>query len=217
MIKIFTIHYKKLNERKINITKQLDTYNLKTEFIEHFDRDKLQDKNLSIFNSNKVNKASIAITLSHFYCYSEIAISNNYGYALIFEDDAILFDNFLDKLNNYIKQLPEDWDMLFIGDGCNLHIEKHILEPNLNIYKKCLYPTQWGGDGATRCTDSYLVNKKCAKKICEYINGLTYKIDNNIDWLLNKVARDINLNIYWSEPTIVTQGTTTGLFKTSSH
>jgi hypothetical protein len=42
----------------------------------------------------------------------------------------------------------------YIGDGCNLHIE-----PNKFIYEKGLYPTQWGGDGSSRCTDSYLVNK----------------------------------------------------------
>ena len=161
MIKIFTIHYKKLTERKQDIITQLDKFGLHTEFVEQFDRDILQNKNLVIFDCNKLGRdgrASIAITLSHIYCFSKISISNVYNYALILEDDALLSDNFLDKLNNYITKLPENWDMLFIGDGCKLHIEKHIVTPDINIYKKCLYPTNWGGNGATRCTDSYLVN-----------------------------------------------------------
>ena len=218
MIKIFTIHYKKLTERKQNIITQLDKFGLHTEFVEQFDRDILQEKNLVIFDCNKLGRdgrASIAITLSHIYCFSKISISNDYNYALILEDDVLLSDNFLDKLNNYITKLPENWDMLFIGDGCNLHIETKIIQPNINIYNKCLYPTNWGGNGATRCTDSYLVNKKCAIQICQYINTMSHKIDNNIDWWLNDVSRHYNFNVYWAEPTIVTQGTQNGKYKSS--
>ena len=216
MIKIFTIHYKKLIDRKENIINQLEKYNLQTEFIDRYDRDLLLDKNLSIFNLSQLNKANIAISLSHFYAYNIIANNINlYNYALILEDDVVLSDNFLDKLNNYISELPDDWDMCFIGDGCGLHIEHHKLLPNQNIYKKCLIPTNWGGNGATRCTDSYIVNKKCAVQICKYIENLKTKINLPIDWWLNEVCRDNNFNVYWAEPTIITQGTQNGLYKSS--
>jgi hypothetical protein len=105
--------------------------------------------------------------------------------------------------------------MLFIGDGCNLHIEKNKLINDKNIYQKCLYPTNWGGDGAGRCADSYIISKKCAKKLCEYINNLSYKINLPIDWWLNVAARDNNFKVYWAEPTIVTQGSQNGLFSQS--
>ena len=84
MIKIFTIHYKKLIDRKENIINQLEKYNLQTEFIDRYDRDLLLDKNLSIFNLSQLNKANIAISLSHFYAYNNIANNVNlYNYALI--------------------------------------------------------------------------------------------------------------------------------------
>ena len=35
------------------------------------------------------------------------------------------------------------------------------------------------------------------------------------DWWLNQVIRDLKLEIYWMEPTIVTQGTQTGKYKSS--
>jgi GR25 family glycosyltransferase involved in LPS biosynthesis len=54
-------------------------------------------------------------------------------YAIIFEDDVILSDNFTNILNNYITQLPENYDMLFIGDGANLHIEKHKLKEEISL------------------------------------------------------------------------------------
>jgi glycosyl transferase family 25 len=212
-MKIFVIHYKKLIDRKLFILEQFEKHNISDyEFIE-IDRDELHEHNICMFQEN-YNNSQIAISLSHFYAYKQI--SDKYDNGLIIEDDAILSNNFTHILNEYISKLPKDYDMLFIGDGCNLHIENHKLNYNQNIYEKCLYPTSWGGDGATRCCDSYIISKNCANKLCEYINNLKYKICLPIDWWLNIAARDNNFKVYWAEPTIVTQGTQNGLF-TSSH
>ena len=212
-MKIFVLHYSKLVDRKKNILEQFQKHNITDyEFIEKYDKDEITDDESSLFDIN-YKKSTMSLTLKHFYVYKLIA--KNYENALIFEDDVILCDNFIDKLNNYMSQLPEDYDMLFIGDGCNLHIEEHRLTPNKYIYEKCLYPTSWGGDGGTRCCDSFIITKKCANKICEYINNLRNKINLPIDWLLNVVARDNNFKIYWAEPTIITQGSQNGLYKTS--
>uniref|UniRef100_A0A6C0HXH0 Glycosyl transferase family 25 domain-containing protein n=1 Tax=viral metagenome TaxID=1070528 RepID=A0A6C0HXH0_9ZZZZ len=211
-MKIFVIHYKKLINRKIFIISQFEKYNISDyEFID-IDRDELYNYNISMFQQNYDN-SQIAILLSHFYAYKQI--NDKYDNGLILEDDAVLSDNFTDILNKYIIQLPKDYDMLFIGNGCNLHIENHKLISNQNIYEKCLYPTSWGGDGASRCVDSYIISKKCANKLCEYINNLEDKIKLPIDWWINVAARDNNFKVYWAEPTIVTQGTQNGLFTTS--
>ena len=213
MIKIFVLHYSKLIDRKKYILEQFKKHNITNfEFIEKYDKDEITESESIIFNS-KYKKSTMSLHLKHNYVYKLIA--EKYDNALIFEDDVILSDNFLDKLNNYISQLPEDWDMCFIGDGCNLHIETKQLIPKQNIYKKCLYPTNWGGNGASRCTDSYIVNKKCAKKLCDYITNLQIKINLCIDWWLNDACRDNNFNVYWAEPTIVTQGTQNGLYQSS--
>jgi len=201
-MKIFVIHYKVLSNRKRHILQQFKKYNLTDyEFIE-IDRDELQNHSIDMFEKY-YSKSQIAIALSHFYAYKEI--TEKYENALIFEDDVILSDHFIEKLNFYMNQLPQDYDMLFIGDGCHLHIDRNILVPNKYIYEKC----------RTRCTDSYIVSKKGALQICEYIKNLKYKINIPIDWWLNKPLQEQKLKIYWSEPTIVSQGTQTGLFQTS--
>ncbi len=210
-MKIFVIHYKKLIHRKLFILEQFEKYNITDyEFIE-IDRDELHGHDITMFKQNYPN-SQIAISLSHFYAYKQISDTHD---GFIIEDDAIFSDNFTDRLDIYMSQLPTDYDMLFVGDGCHLHIENHKLNSNQNIYEKCLYPTSWGGDGASRCCDSYIMSKKCANKICEYINHLEYKIDLPIDWWLNVAARDNHFKVYWAEPTIVTQGTQNGLFTTS--
>lgn len=212
-MKIFVLHYTKLGDRKIHILEQFKKQNITDyEFIEKYDKEDLQDCDILLFDKC-VKTSMISLMNKHFYAYKLIA--KNYENALILEDDVILSDNFTKILDKYISQLPQDYDMLFIGDGCNLHIEKHKLISNQNIYEKCLYPTSWGGDGASRCSDSYIISKKCANKLCEYINKLKNKINLPSDWWLNVAARENNLKVYWAEPTIVTQGTQNGLFNSS--
>ena len=216
-MKIFVLHYSKLVDRKKHILSQFKKQNITDyEFIEKYDKEDLQDSDMLLFDKC-VAKSMMSLMNKHFYVYK--LISEKYERALILEDDVILNDNFIDTLNNYITQLPENFDMLFIGDGCNLHIEKHKLIPYKNIYKKCLYSTSWGGNGASRCSDSYIITKNCANNLCEYIkyiNNSKRKIKLPSDWWLNVAARDNNFKVYWAEPTIVTQGTQNGLF-TSSH
>jgi hypothetical protein len=117
--------------------------------------------------------------------------------------------NFTEKLNKYINELPNDWDMLFIGNGCNLHIPKKELKDGVYIYKKGTK------NGATRCTDSYLISKKCAEKIINIVNSENLIIKKPADWWLNEVLEKINANVYWAEPTIVSQGSQLKKFKSS--
>lgn len=209
-MKVFVLHYTKMTERKKNILMQFERYGIKDfEFIELYDKDTLSSEDKAIFVDN-FSTVKISLIKKHIHVYN--IISSSHDQALILEDDAILCDDFLNKFNDYLKQVPSDYDMVFLGNGCNLHIEKHRIVSGNYIYKKCLYPTSWGGDGATRCTDSYIISNKCASKLCEYILNLKNKINTNIDWWLNIAARDNNLNVYWAEPTIVKQGSQNGLY-----
>ena len=213
-MKIFVLHYSKLVQRKQHILEQFERHGITDyEFIEKFDKDEITDDECPEFDKEYITnkRTELSLHLKHVHVY-RLMISENYENALVFEDDVILSNNFMLKLNTYMTQLPRDYDMLFIGDGCKLHIEQSSLIPNKYVYEKCLYETHWGGGGATRCTDSYVINITCAKKLCEYISNLTVKINSPVDWWLNVAARDNNLNIYWAEPTIVTQGSQNGLF-----
>jgi GR25 family glycosyltransferase involved in LPS biosynthesis len=167
----------------------------------------INEEEKQIFLEN-YSTTQIAIFLSHIYAIRDIAL--NYDCALILEDDAILDDKFMEIFKKYVENTPSDYDMLFIGNGCDLHIDNSIITPDCNIYIKDVI-SEYG----TRCTDSYLVSKKCAQKIINYINNLTYKINESIDWWLNRVLREEHFIIYWAEPTIVKQGTQCGYYNSS--
>ena len=213
-MKIFVIHYSKLIERKEYIINHFKKRGIEEyEFVENLNKEDLTPEDYNKF-TNDLKPSSISLILKTFWVYKEIA--EKYENALIFEDDVILLQGFLEKLDIYMKQLPSDWDMIFLGDGCNLHIPQDQLVPNVYVYKKGHDKTKWGGFGCTRCTDSCLVSNKGAKKIVNYLKETQdTKINLPIDHYLNIMARECQLNVYWTEPTIVTQGSGTGLFENS--
>jgi GR25 family glycosyltransferase involved in LPS biosynthesis len=212
-MKIFVVHYSKLETRKTHILTQFRQNDIVDfEFVVKYDKEELTAQQKSYFAPN-YKPSMMSFMFKTFYIFNEI--STKYANALILEDDVILCDHFVEFLNKYLSQLPDDYDMFFIGDGCDLHIPTRKIMPNKHVYPKELQPTSWGGNGASRCTDSYIISNKCARRLCLYINQMREKISLSGDWWLNKAARDNNFKVYWAEPTIVTQGTQTGLFQSS--
>ena len=215
MIKIFIAHYSKLVERKQYMIEQFKKHRITNyEFVEKYDKECLTDKDKEIFTYDpQVSMSAVSLALKKLYIFKQIR--DFYDYALILEDDAVLCDNFMDTLQKYMTELPNTYDMLFLGCGLGFHIEPNLILPNKHIYKKCLYPTPWGGDGCTRGTDCYLMTKECAKKLCWYVYEKQVKPRAYIDFILNQAGRDMNLEVYWSEPTLAVQGSVTGLFNSS--
>jgi len=222
-MKIFVLHYSKLVQRKQHILEQFEKHGItEYEFIEKFDKDVITDDECPEFSKDYVanRRTELSLHLKHLYLY-RLMLSENYEEVLVLEDDVILSDNFMKKLTEYMTQMPKDYDMLFIGDGCNLHIPRNQLVANQYIYAKCLHETAWGGNGAAKCTDSYIIHQRCAKKLCDYVADAgaaldeTKKINLPADWWLNKAARDLVLKVYWAEPTIVSQGSQNGMFSRS--
>ncbi len=211
-MKIFIIHYDKLIDRKQKIIQQMNKFNLDFEFISNHGKDKLTIEDRNRFKN--LSDGEISVALHHIECYKRI-VFENLNEALILEDHVVLCDNFAFLLNVYIKQLPENWNMLFIGDGCGMHINKNLLIKNKYIYKKDNIIFGKPNEGSTRCLDSYLINKKTADIIVEKLNMPNYTILVPADFWMNCVIRNNNFNVYWSEPTIVTQGSEKGFYKSS--
>jgi len=199
-IKIFVLHYTPLVERKRNMIKQLSNYNF--EFIEEYDRENLTDDILHKFDVNKLKKAEISIFMKNIHTYKQII--NKYDYALLLEDDVILDENFNEEFNTYIKELPSDWDMVYIGTCLNIHIDNKLLKNDKHIYV---------GSG-TRCGDGFMITKEAAIKIINYYNSVKY-IDLAIDHWLNIPMKELKLKVYWMEPNIVKQGSENNVYKSS--
>lgn len=216
-MKVFVIHYTKLVERREHIKKQLARYNFDVEFITAYDKENLSKNDLALFNEGILSMSEMSTIRKHLACYEAIC-KEDLDYALILEDDATLETDFESKLTRYIEQLPALWDFCFVGSGCDLHVPDRIIQkspPGTNIFRKSNYYSSWGGSGATRCADSYIVSKRAAFKILDYLDKPDYKISKEQDHLLNEIALFKLLVTYWAEPTLVRQESDRGKFQSS--
>jgi GR25 family glycosyltransferase involved in LPS biosynthesis len=217
-MKVYVLHSSNLSKRKKHILEQFRKHNIYNfEFIEKFDAREITEEESKPF-AKDYKRTLMSLFLKHIYVYQLIAKDSEASKTptIIFEDDVILDDDFYEILEKYMNEACDtsdtsdtsEYDMLFIGCGYNLHINKEVIEDDKHIYK----------NPYTRATDSYVITSKCAKKICDYYEetaALACPITLPINLWLNKAILDKGLNVYWCEPTIVSQGSQSGLFEIS--
>jgi len=195
--KFYMCHYTRLTERKTYAMDQLSKHNITAEWIDKFDKedidfDKLVKEYPRILNvmpqfNRKMSKPEISLCLKHIEVFKD-AVKNNYKNVVVFEDDIILDENFNDKLNSYMSQLPNDYDILWIGSCCDLHAP---VVDGINIYNA----------HSSRCTHSYLISNSGCRKMLSLLDYL----NNPIDWYFNFVIKNLNLKNYWAEPDLSRQ------------
>ncbi len=213
-MKIFIMHWSRLEDRKKDMNERLKILNIDGEYIEKYNIEEFipEADFYNKFCTAMIENKTASIFMKQMHTLGRI--SQEHDYALILEDDVIFCDDFNEKLESYMKQLPEDWDMFFIGNGCDLHIPDSLQKNGANVYLKQNKDKEWpraishlqGGKGSTRCLDSYLIKKDAAKKIYETFCKTANGISDPCDWWMNKKIASHNLKVYWAEPTICTQG-----------
>lgn len=213
---VFVIHYTPLKERKKFLTEQLKREGIfeKTHWIENFDREQIKEWPELELPKNELSKGVVAVNMAHADALRRITLSAE-GYGLVIEDDVIFKEGAAQLVKKYCQNIPSDWDMLFIGGSC-FHIPFWRRRPGKHVYLKENTKTRWGGDGATRCADSYFVTKRAAELLLK-TKALTRPFQKPIDWALNESIRDANLKVYWMEPTVVQQGSQTGHYNAGTY
>ena len=115
-----------------------------------------------------LTRGAVGCYLSHINIYKEIVKSNK-KYGLIFEDDVMIARDFFIRLNNGIKNIPDDWDLYLLGIIC---LKCDINPEYINVKRF------WGMHG-------YLVKKESAIKLVKLLDYLIKKqIDSEISLLI---------------------------------
>jgi glycosyl transferase family 25 len=194
--RIFIVHYESLIERKDYLDSILPKLEIDFEyFSSNSSKDQILlnvESNFYQFNSNvynrRLNNNEICVTIQHFKIYEKI-INDNLENCLIIEDDAIFNLDVWLKLELFLNQLPEGYDIFFISEGCNLRSEN--IQIDRLVYKNKL----------SRCATGYIINKSMCHKL---INSLPFSYP--IDWHFNIMNKENKFNFYWSEPCVIKQG-----------
>lgn len=220
----YVIHYTKANNRKEHIQSQLKNLKIENKFkwIESHDKEdvsyiqytenfgsKIPQFNLRTPPSMKgivedffIKPSEVSCALKHKQALIEFTNTKN-PYFFVIEDDVIFADNFVNKLNQYFNELPDDWDVLFIGSGGNKQVPQNELVDGKKWYYK-QYP-------ADRCADAIIMKRNAAKCLLYHINthGLIFPYDHELSFWLNICC----MNVYWLHPPLIVQGSQNGKFK----
>ena len=193
--KIYICHYKKLTDRKIIILDQLQKLGLDNYiFVEQFDKDSWNTEEITkefpkiLHPANRINNAERSLALKHAWIVTDMH-KQGYSSVLVLEDDAVLVDDFVEKYNSYMNQMPIDWDIGWVGSCFGLK-EPEI--SNINVYKT---------NRGSRCTHAYCISKSFSIKIIDEIKN----IDKEADLYYNYIIERFNLNNYWFQPPLALQ------------
>lgn len=153
----------------------------------------------------KIAEGWIAVTYKHYLALKDI-VKNSYPYGVIIEDNVARFKNSIpDRLNMYLDQLPEDWDIIYDSDWITYQeIFEENVTPEKLVYKKSNEITRNEKNeiivhGGTKSAQFYMINLKAAKKL--YENFLPF--NHAPDMWMNELFRKLDINSFWAEPTFI--------------
>jgi len=179
---IFVINLETRFDRKKHIENQLKKINcINYKLVNGIDGNLLK-------NSTKLKNGMYGLLKTYLKIYEEW-IKLDFENILIIEDDAFFIDDFNIKLEEFIKSIPFDWDMIYFGANHNYHIGSKTTKIN----SKCI-----------KLNNSYSAHCVLLKKnvFIELINEIKkFKIENDV--ILSNLQK--KYNAYSSIEPLVTQ------------
>ena len=155
-------------------------------------------------------KGSIGCALSHLNVWKRF-LKTDKKYAIVFEDDIILDDltyNLSEVIPLYVKQTPEDFDILYLGSlGSDntpnfFTISMSMLNmsaeyKDINDYIK--------RPQVALATHAYVISRSGAEKLVKNLDG---NIHNHIDYCIQNLYSKGILNNYITKPRLLYQSST---------
>lgn len=201
---VFIISVTGFSERQASIRKQCEKLGLTPIFIFDYDPDETSTQT-EFKISSSLPPASQSAVLKHLRA-QELLIDSKaeQRYALVLEDDALLFDDFHQGLTNAIHFLEHSAHPLtiFLGGADNKVKWPNRIEGKHAIAK-----------GRLTTAEAYLIEKKASKKRLDWVNenGIQFPADH----LLTHIDNILSIDQYRCLPPVATQGSITGKFKTT--
>jgi GR25 family glycosyltransferase involved in LPS biosynthesis len=128
---------------------------------------------------------SLGCLLSHVTLWEQISNDETVDIALICEDDALLDNDFLEKLKNiHWNNVPEDWDVIRLA--CHKVTGDSISEYLVKPYTKYIK----GANAGTYC---YLMKSKSAEKLKSVL--IPYSNKQSMDVMLKKRSDQYHLYV----------------------
>lgn len=209
MFKYYVIHNLE-KYRKDRITSALVNNGVDMDDVKFINYPNKQDltykiKKDSVQKGIKIADGWIAVSYKHYLALKDM-VENSYPYGVIIEDNVADFKDIIpNRLNLYLEQLPENWDIVYDSDWISYQeiFEEKVI-PDKVVYKKSNEITRNENDeiivhGGTKSAQFYMVNLNSAKKLFD--NFLPF--NHAPDMWMNELFRKLDINSFWAEPTFI--------------
>src|SRR3990167_5252876 len=124
-------------------------------------------RRLKIKGTTEDNQGLIGCFLSHYFILQE-AIINKYKRIVVFEDDVILVNDFKERFEQGMKQVPDKWQLLYLGYYERSGNGKIKVNDNITIPKNT-----WG-------THAYMIQNDGIKIMYDNLQEIKTHIDIQI-------------------------------------
>lgn len=192
--------------------KYLENYNLNPIWFNGVNGEKIKKWEKLEYVSKEFEKygtnGMIGCAISHIKLW-EYILSNDLDYAIVFEDDIVLTINFDEYLGKALINVPEDFDILYLGGfgGNNdsnftyrtFCLSKKECPSYKNINEYISKPSVVTG------LHGYIISKKGAEVLLKMTKG---KVNDHIDVYINNLYKNGLLNNYIVNPRIAFQTST---------
>ncbi|HEV2694389.1 MAG TPA: glycosyltransferase family 25 protein [Verrucomicrobiae bacterium] len=200
---VYVIHARKFADRAAHMKRLLGRLEIPYEIIAPYDADMLDaaTKNRFLSPANSHSDGENSCTLKHFEAWRRIA-ERNQRLVLILEDDVVVAENFIEELGEIVEEAQQLAPPYTIQIGCanNMYVPRKTLVPGKHLYLS----------GEVRATDAYLIGAETARRRLGWLDH--NRIHLPPDHLCTFIDGQQKTPIYWSDPTLVEQGSMNGLF-----
>jgi hypothetical protein len=116
----------------------------------------------------------------------EYCLNNGISSYIVFEDDAQFKHDFEDKYSTFMKEVPSDWQQIYLG-GDLQHWQTHPpIKVSDNVYRPY-------NVNRTHC---FLVSRSGMLPIYQHISDLPFRAEEHIDHHLGRWHEDYRNNVY---------------------
>lgn len=154
------------------------------------------------FINNPKTKGNFGCYLSHLGIMEEF-LKTDKEYLMVFEDDSILCDNFQELVNQRVKYVPDDWELLLLGYQIvpgSFYMKYNNANDNIPIKNGYLSIVTFTG------TYGMLIKRHCVEKLLKLLVPMDWYIDHHITALaINKKIKIYGL----VNPLVITYGNST--------
>lgn len=209
-LRIWVVHYTPFTERRAHMEALLREHGLDrfpvTWVLKH-DREELLKawQRGEWGDPSQIAASSVSLILKHLEVYRQVALEPECLHLVLEDDVRVPRPGLLAGIEHCLRELPEDWELLFIGEGCNLHVPWWRRRPGKKVYFRGWKPWWRAGGGTSRCTEAYLVNPTFAARLLT-TRFAQPPFNRPIDWLLAEAGYEMHIRSYWAEPPLMTQG-----------